>query len=105
MSPIHYLNQYWPPIGEVLWHSFQSNLIAHAQATILYNIEFFKWNFLKSLPGSNELTDIESNVIQEGQVLAHIQQILWNWKIKILVTMGHSYKQRLTLIPVKYGIH
>ena len=45
-APSHYLNQYWPPICEVLWHSSESNFTVDmsAQATILYN-EFENHNF------------------------------------------------------------
>ena len=37
MSPSHYLNQYWPPIGQVLRHSAESNFTVHDQAPILYD--------------------------------------------------------------------
>ena len=40
-APNHNLNQCWFLISEALWHSFESNFTASAQATILYTcIEF-----------------------------------------------------------------
>ena len=36
-APSHYLNQCWFLIDEVLWHSFESNFIVSAKATMLYN--------------------------------------------------------------------
>ena len=36
-APSHYLIQYWLLISELLWHSFESNFTASAQAAILYS--------------------------------------------------------------------
>ena len=36
-APNHYLNQCWLPISEVFWHSPDSNFLAGAEVTILYN--------------------------------------------------------------------
>ena len=44
MAPSHYLNQCWLIIGQVLWHSVESNFMASAQAVILRN-EFEKLHF------------------------------------------------------------
>ena len=72
-APSHYLNQCWLLIGEILWHSPQSNFTANAQATILYTVMSLKFTLLKSLPhlpGSSELIFIHG-------WMNNYQTILW----------------------------
>ena len=40
----HYLNQCWLRNNEVLWHSFESNFTASAQATMNYNSGLYSWH-------------------------------------------------------------
>ena len=50
------LNQYWRLISEVLWYSYESNLTACAQATVLYNeFESHLFEIIVTSPMVNEL--------------------------------------------------
>ena len=57
--PNHYLNQCWPIISEVIWHSHVSDFTLDAQAIILYHtFENYALEILPYLPGANELNQI-----------------------------------------------
>ena len=53
---IHYLNQYWLLISEVLWHSPENNFTASAQASSLQN-EFENYTFKITGTGSATYPD------------------------------------------------
>ena len=41
MAPSHYLNQYWPLINEVLWHSPENNSTASVQLSANITLPHF----------------------------------------------------------------
>ena len=59
-APSHYLNQCWPVISEVPWHSAKSNFPVRAQAIFcLKNLKIRLLKWLPHLPGANELKEPE----------------------------------------------
>ena len=103
-SPSHYLNQYWLPIREVLWHSPRINFTSSAPATILYNnLERYVFKLLPYLSGRvthicvGKLTNIDSD---NGLSPERRQAIIWtNVGILLIGPLGTNFSEFLI------GIH
>ena len=73
-APSHYLNQCWPLISGILWHSSESNSTVSAQATILYN-EFENSTFIITVtsPGSHR----EGYMYSSDELFQHSRGLFW----------------------------
>ena len=88
-APSHHLNQCWPIISEVKWHSYSGNFLNHQPSITKIHLKITCLKFYSNFPGANELI--------QSVPSTHGGQVLYRYLSKL---DHHWFMQRLGALSV-----